>query len=376
MIPFTKPTLTGREDAYISAALHSGHLASDGSFSQQCSEKLQVICQCSVMLTTSCTHSLEMAALLCNICQDDEIIMPSFTFPSTANAFVLRGAKIVFVDIEPDTMNIDTSLIEAAITKKTRAIAPMHYGGVACDMNKIMFLAEKHNLAVVEDAAMGLSAKYQDKPLGSIGDYGCLSFHATKNFTMGEGGALLLRDTAQINRAEIIRQKGADIDSYHRGETDHYCWQMIGSSYAPSELNAACLLPQLEQINDINRQRMASWCYYTQALAQLANNGYIHIPNPPTYARHNAHTFFIKVRDLQQREALTTYLRKRDIYAAAHFQPLHSSPAGKKYGHFHGTDRFTTGESQRILRLPLYYGLTEAESAKVVNSIIAFYTGR
>ena len=324
-------------------------------------------------MTTSCTHATELAAILADIKPGDEIIMPSYTFVSTANAFVLRGGVPVFVDIRPDTMNIDEKQIEAAITEKTKAIVPVHYAGVACEMDTIMDIAKRHNLLVIEDAAQGVMASYKGKALGSIGDYGCYSFHETKNYSMGEGGALLIRDREHVERAEIIREKGTDRSKYFRGQVDKYRWQEFGSSYLPSELNVAYLYAQLEMADQINEARLARWNEYYKLLTPLAQAGRIELPVVPEGCVHNAHMFYIKTADEHERQELINYLKERDILAVYHYVPLHSAPAGIKYGRFNGEDVYTTKESERLLRLPMYYGLTAEETAFVADQVKEFY---
>ena len=325
------------------------------------------------LMTTSCTHATELAAILADIKPGDEIIMPSYTFVSTANAFVLRGGVPVFVDIRPDTMNIDEKQIEAAITEKTKAIVPVHYAGVACEMDTIMDIAKRHNLLVIEDAAQGVMASYKGKALGSIGDYGCYSFHETKNYSMGEGGALLIRDREHVERAEIIREKGTDRSKYFRGQVDKYRWQEFGSSYLPSELNVAYLYAQLEMADQINEARLARWNEYYKLLTPLAQSGKIELPVVPEGCVHNAHMFYIKTADEHERQELINYLKERDILAVYHYVPLHSAPAGIKYGRFNGEDVYTTKESERLLRLPMYYGLTAEETAFVADQVKKFY---
>lgn len=325
------------------------------------------------MLTTSCTHATEMAAILSDIEPDDEVIMPSYTFVSTANAFTLRGARIVFVDIRPDTMNIDEKLIESAITEKTKAIVVVHYAGVSCEMDTIMDIAKRHNLCVIEDAAQGMMSTYKGKPLGTIGDYGCYSFHETKNYSMGEGGALLVKNKNNIQQAEIIREKGTNRSQYFRGEIDKYTWMSTGSSYLPSELNAAYLWAQLEAAQKIYDDRMNSWNSYYALLSDLEKKGYIELPGVPEECKHNAHMFYIKVRDLEERTQLIEYLKRENIYAVFHYIPLHSSPAGKELGQFHGEDKYTTKESERLLRLPLYYGLGGEDIEHIASKIKDFW---
>lgn len=325
-----------------------------------------------VLLTTSCTHALEMAAFLADIEPGDEVIMPSYTFVSTADAFVLRGARIVFVDIRPDTMNIDETKIEAAITEKTKAIVPVHYAGVACAMDEIMELAAKYQLKVIEDAAQGVNAWYKGRALGTIGDFGCYSFHETKNYSMGEGGAILFQDETYRERAEILREKGTNRSKFFRGQVDKYTWVDYGSSYLPSDMNAAYLWAQLEEAENINRKRLEIWNFYHQELASLARQGAVEQPVVPDYAVHNAHMYYLKVKDLETRTRLLAWLKERGILSVFHYVPLHSSTAGIRFGRFHGEDVYTTRESERIFRLPMYYSLTLDEAAAVVKALKEF----
>lgn len=374
MISFNIPPYVGTEERYISEAIASRKICGDGSFTKRCNEKLEELTGTKkALLTTSCTHATEMTALLTDIGPGDEVIMPSFTFVSTADAFVLRGATAVFVDIRPDTMNMDEKLIEAAITPKTKAIVPVHYAGVACEMDTIMDIARRHNLYVIEDAAQGVSSFYKGKALGTIGDYGCFSFHETKNYSMGEGGALLIQDENNIERAEIIREKGTNRSKFFRGQIDKYTWVAAGSSYLPSELNAAYLYAQLEQIDKIFDSRMRVWNRYYEGLKSLAEAGCIELPVIPEGCEHNAHMFYIKAKDLEERTALIAFLKTRGVSAVFHYIPLHSAPAGLKMGRFHGEDRYTTRESERLVRLPLYYGLTDEDVDTVIAAVKAFY---
>ena len=374
MIKFNIPPYTGKEKDYIAEAIASQKICGDGMFTKKCHQWIEDQTKTSkALLTTSCTHALEMPALLTDIKPGDEVIMPAFTFVSTADAFVLRGAKIVFVDIRPDTMNIDENLIEAAITDRTKAIAPVHYAGVACEMDKIMEIARKYNLKVVEDAAQCVLASYKGQALGTIGDYGCFSFHETKNYSMGEGGALLIRDPENTERAEIIREKGTDRSKFLRGQVDKYTWVAAGSSYLPSDMNAAYLYAQLEMAEEINEDRLASWNFYYEQLSGLAEAGKIDLPVVPEGCTHNAHMFYIKCRDIEERTALTSHLKANDIAAVFHYIPLHTAPAGAEYGRFHGEDIYTTKESERLLRLPMYYGLTREDILKVCDTIKEFY---
>ena len=375
MIPFNIPPYVGKELEYVREAMEKNHkICGDGPFTKKCNEWMEKRFNVEkVLLTTSCTHAMEMAAILADIKEGDEVIAPSFTFVSTVNPFVLRGAKIVFVDINPKTMNIDENLIEDAITEKTRAILPVHYAGVACNMDKIMEIAKKYNLIVIEDAAQGVMSEYKGKPLGTIGEYGCFSFHETKNYSMGEGGALLIRDKENIEKAEIIREKGTNRSRFFRGQVDKYTWVDKGSSYLPSELNAAYLCGQLENANLIYNDRMNSWNKYKELLQELADKNIIELQYIPEDCKHNAHMFYIKCKDLDERTKLIDFLKKNDISAVFHYIPLHSAEAGLKFGRFNGEDKYTTRESERLLRLPLYYGLKEKDIEFVVSKIKGFY---
>lgn len=374
MINFNVAPCVGTEINFIKEAIASGKICGDGSFTKKCNGWIENQTKTNkALLTTSCTHALEMAAILCDIKPGDEVIMPSYTFVSTADAFVSRGAKIVFVDIRPDTMNIDESLIEEAITEKTKAIVPVHYAGVGCEMDVITDIAKRHNLKVVEDAAQGVMAYYKDKALGAIGDFGCFSFHETKNYSMGEGGALLVADSADAERAEIIREKGTNRSKFFRGQIDKYTWVDFGSSYLPSDINAAYLWAQLECAEEINNDRLKSWNNYNCALKHLADDGKIELPFVPDYCKHNAHMFYIKAKDLEERTKLIDYLKQNDIAAVFHYIPLHSAPAGQRFGIFFGEDKYTTVESERILRLPMYFGLGEDKVAYIAEKISQFY---
>lgn len=376
MISFNVPPVAGKELIYLEEAIRSKKICGDGAFTKRCSRWLEEQTGSErVLLTTSCTHATELAAILTDIKPGDEVIMPSYTFVSTADAFVLRGAKAVFVDIRPDTMNIDETLIEDAITEKTRAIVPVHYAGVSCEMDTICDIAKRHNLYVIEDAAQGVMATYKSRPLGTIGDYGCYSFHETKNLSMGEGGALLIKDKANILRAEIVREKGTNRSQFFRGEIDKYTWMDAGSSYLPSELNAAYLWAQLEDAQKIYDDRMRSWNLYYEQLKPLADEGRIELPVIPEGCVHNAHMFYIKTRDLKERTDLIFYLKGKQINSVFHYIPLHSSPAGKRLGVFHGEDKYTTRESERLLRLPMYYELGKENIECVTESIKNFYKG-
>lgn len=374
MINFNVPPYTGKEIEYIREAVENQKICGDGPFTKKCSQWIEEktgTTKC--LLTTSCTHATEMAALLLDIKEGDEVIMPSYTFVSTADAFVLRGATVVFVDIRPDTMNIDENLIEDAITERTKAIVPVHYAGVGCEMDKIMQLAAKYNLKVVEDAAQGIMASYKGKPLGTFGEFGCFSFHETKNFSMGEGGALLIRDEKYIENAEIYREKGTDRSKYYRGQVDKYRWQNYGSSYLPSDMNAAYLYAQLQLADEIQKARMDRWKEYWEQLSGLAQEGRIELPHIPEHCEHNAHMFYIKTKDMEERTALIDYLKAKEILSVFHYVPLHSAPAGIKFGRFHGEDRYTTRESERLLRLPMYYRLTADQVEYITEQVKAFY---
>lgn len=374
MINFNEPPFIGKELEYINEAFKSKKVCGDGKFTKLCNKWLEEKTGTTkALLTTSCTSALEMAAMLCDINPGDEVIMPSFTFVSTANAFVLRGAKIVFVDIRPDTMNIDENLIEDAITSKTKAIVPVHYAGVSCEMNKIMELAKKYNLKVVEDAAQGVTSSYHEKALGTIGDYGCYSFHETKNYSMGEGGAILLKDQKDLELAEIIREKGTDRSKFFRGQVDKYTWVNSGSSYLPSDINAACLWAQFENVDEIYNNRMTTWNLYKKGLTDLKNKGLIDLPTIPEGCIHNAHMFYIKVKDLDIRTKFLSYLKENGICAVFHYIPLHSAPAGLKHCRFHGEDKFTTKESERLVRLPLYFGIKHSDVEFIIDKINKFF---
>ena len=374
MINFNVPPFTGKEIEYMKEAIENQKICGDGPFTKKCSEWIERqtgTTKC--LLTTSCTHATELAALLTDIKEGDEVILPSYTFVSTADAFVLRGATAVFVDIRPDTMNINEKLIEDAVTERTRAIAPVHYAGVGCEMDTIMDIANRHNLVVVEDAAQGIMASYRGKALGTFGDFGCFSFHETKNFSMGEGGALLIRDGQYIERAEIFREKGTDRSRFYRGEIDKYRWQDYGSSYLPSDMNAAYLYAQLELADEITGTRVARWNQYRELLQPLADEGKIELPYIPPHCEHNGHMFYIKTKDIEERTRLDAFLKERGVHAVFHYIPLHTAPAGQKYGRFHGEDKYTTKESERLFRLPMFYKLTEDEVTYITEQVKAFY---
>lgn len=374
MISFNVPPVVGNELKYIEQAIGNHKICGDGEFTKKCSAWMEEKTgTAKALLTTSCTHATEMAALLADIQPGDEVVMPSFTFVSTADAFVLRGAKVKFVDIRPDTMNIDETLIEDAITDKTKAIVPVHYAGVGCEMDTIMDIARKHHLLVIEDAAQGVMSSYKGKALGTIGDYGCYSFHETKNYSMGEGGALLIKDPDMIERAEIVREKGTNRSKFFRGQIDKYTWVDAGSSYLPSELNAAYLWAQLEQADMVNDNRLKSWNLYKELLTPIAEKEYITLPYIPEECTHNAHMFYIKTKNLEERSALISYLKENGVLAVFHYIPLHGAPAGQKYGEFIGEDKYTTRESERLVRLPMYYNLREEDITYVAELISRFY---
>ena len=373
MINFNVPPFTGKEFEYMKQAVENQKICGDGPFTRKCSEWIERqtgTARC--LLTTSCTHATELAALLAEIKPGDEVIMPSYTFVSTADAFVLRGATAVFVDIRPDTMNMDERLIEDAVTEHTRAIVQVHYAGVGCEMDAIMDIARRHNLMVVEDA-QGIMASYKGRPLGTFGDFGCFSFHETKNFSMGEGGALLIRDEQYIEAAEIYREKGTDRSKYYRGQVDKYRWQNYGSSYLPSDMNAAYLYAQLEQAEEITQARLNRWKQYQELLSPLAEAGKIELPYVPEHCEHNGHMFYIKTKDMEERTRLINFLAEKDILAVFHYVPLHSAPAGMKFGRFHGEDKYTTKESDRLLRLPMFYTLTADETEYIAEQVKDFY---
>lgn len=375
MINFNVPPFTGKEMEYIKQAVENQKICGDGEFTKKCNawiESKTGTKKC--LLTTSCTHATELAALLAEIKEGDEVIMPSYTFVSTADAFVLRGAKAVFVDIRPDTMNIDETKIEAAITEKTKAIVPVHYAGVSCEMDTIMDIAKRHNLVVIEDAAQGIMSTYKGKALGTIGDYGCFSFHETKNYSMGEGGALLIQDESKIEDAEIMREKGTNRSKFFRGQIDKYTWVNYGSSYLPSDMNAAYLYAQLEMAEEINDARLAIWNRYYEGLKELKDAGKIELPYVPKECVHNAHMFYIKAKDLEERTALISFLKENGILCVFHYIPLHSAPAGLKYGEFRGEDKYTTKESERLARLPLYYGLEMEKVDYIISKVKEFYS--
>ena len=374
MISFNIPPNVGNELDYVKQAIDSHKICGDGQFTKKCNAWMEERFDCQkVLLTTSGTTALDMAALLCDLQPGDEVILPSYTFSSTATAFVLAGAKLVFVDIRPDTMNIDENKIEAAITSRTKVIVAMHYAGVACEMDTIMDIAKRHNLKVVEDAAQAVMSTYKGKALGTIGDFGCYSFHETKNYSMGEGGALLINKPEYNERAEILREKGTNRAKFFRGQVDKYTWVDFGDSYLPSELNAAYLWAQLEQADEINNNRLATWNTYYDALKYLEEMGKLELPHIPAECTHNAHMFYVKLKNLEERTKFIAYLKEHYILSVFHYIPLHSAPAGQKFGHFHSEDVFTTKESERLARLPMYYGLSEGDQGVVIETIKSYF---
>lgn len=374
MISFNIPPFVGTELTYVQQAIDAHKICGDGQFTKKCNQWLEErFCAQKVLLTTSGTTALDMAALLCDLKPGDEVILPSFTFSSTATAFVLAGARLVFVDIRPDTMNIDETKIEAAITEKTRVIVPVHYAGVACEMDTIMEIAKRYDLMVVEDAAQAVMSTYKGKALGTIGDFGCYSFHETKNYSMGEGGALVINNPAYNERAEILREKGTNRSRFFRGQVDKYTWVDFGDSYLPSDMNAAYLWAQLQVADEINHDRLRTWNAYYQAFAPLAEAGKAALPAIPEGCTHNAHMFYLKCKDLEERTRLISYMKSNEIQCVFHYIPLHSAPAGLKYGRFSGKDEFTTKESERLVRLPMYYGLNDELRGKVIRNVKEFY---
>ena len=374
MIPFNVPLVTGTEAEYIRQVLESRKLCGDGPFTRQCSAWLENRFGArKALLTTSGSSALDMAALLCSLEPGDEVILPSYTFPSTANAFVLAGARLVFVDIRPDTMNIDEKKIEAAVTERTRAVCVVHYAGVACEMDAILETARKHGLMVVEDAAQAVMGTYRGQALGTIGDFGCYSFHESKNYSMGEGGAILVNRPESAERAEILREKGTNRTQFYRKQVDKYMWMDYGDSYLPSELNAACLWAQLEKAEEINRDRRRSWDTYYKLFQPLAEAGKLELPSVPEGCVHNAHMFYVKLKDPEERGRFIGYLKERGIGCVFHYVPLHSAPAGRRFGRFSGTDEYTTKESGRLVRLPMYYGLRKEDIREVVRAAEGFF---
>lgn len=378
MIDFNIPPFTGKELDYVKQAIDAHKICGDGQFTRKCSAWLEQRFNAQkVLLTTSGSTALDMAALLCGIERGDEVILPSFTFSSTANSFLLAGAKLVFVDIRPDTMNIDETKIEAAITERTRIIAPVHYAGVACEMDTIMDIARRHGLMVVEDAAQGVMSTYKGRALGTIGDMGCFSFHETKNYSMGEGGALAINDPRYNEAAEILREKGTNRSKFFRGQVDKYTWVDFGDSFLPSDMNAAYLWAQLEMADEINRDRLDTWNAYYVAFKPLAEADRVELPHIPEGCVHNAHMFYLKCRDLEERTRFIACMREKGVQCTFHYVPLHSAPAGLKYGRFNGEDVYTSRESDRLVRLPMYYKLGADRREKVIEAVKSFFeTGR
>lgn len=374
MIDFNKAPYVGTEIEYMRQAAESHKICGDGRFTKQCSRWIEERFQAQkAFLTTSGTTALDMAALLCGLEEGDEVILPSFTFSSTATSAVLCKARLVFVDIRPDTMNIDENRIEEAITDRTKAIFVVHYAGVSCEMDTIMDIAKRHGLLVVEDAAQGIMSTYKGRPLGTIGDFGCYSFHETKNFSMGEGGAILLKHENDNERAEILREKGTNRSRFFRGQVDKYTWVDFGDSYLPSELNAAYLWAQLEKADEITADRLHTWNSYHDAFRELKEQGLVELPFIPEDIVHNAHMYYLKLRDLEQRTDFITYMKEQGVMTPFHYIPLHSAPAGLRFGRFHGEDRWTTKESERLVRLPLYYGMREQDREHVIESVISYF---
>lgn len=375
MVDFNVPPCVGNEIEYVKQAIESHKICGDGQFTKKCHQWMEDRFNAQkVLLTTSGTTALDMAMLLCDLQPGDEVILPSYTFSSTATSAVLAGAKLVFVDVRPDTMNIDENKIEDAITDRTKVIIAMHYAGVACEMDTIMDIAKRHNLIVVEDAAQGVMSKYKGKYLGTIGTFGCYSFHETKNYSMGEGGALVINEPEYNERAEILREKGTNRAKFFRGQVDKYTWVDFGDSYLPSELNAAYLWAQLLNADEINDNRIATWNRYYQGLQTMAKEGKFEIPTVPEECEHNAHMFYLKCKDLKERSEFIKFMKEKELYCVFHYIPLHSAPAGEKFGRFDGEDEFTTKESERLVRLPMYYGLLEDQVDLVVEGIKEFYS--
>jgi len=374
LIEFNVPPFAGREMTYMAEAVASHTICGDGAFTRKCNGWLeQKFGTRKALLTTSGTTALDMAALLCGLEPGDEVILPSYTFSSTATAFVLAGAKLVFVDIRPDTMNLDERKVEDAITERTRVIVPVHYAGIACEMDTLLAIARKYGLKVTEDAAQGVMSRYHGQALGTLGDFGCYSFHETKNFSMGEGGALLIREEEYIERAEILREKGTNRSKFFRGQVDKYTWVDFGDSYLPSELNAAYLWAQLEAAEEMNARRLTAWNRYDAELRPLAEDGLFQVPTVPAGCEHNAHMYYLKCRDLSERTEFIRHMKSRGIQCVFHYVPLHSAPAGRKYGRFHGEDEFTTRESERLVRLPMYDKIAAEDQAAVVKGVRDFF---
>lgn len=374
MINFNIAPFTGKELEYVKQAIDNHKICGDGIFTKKCSAWLEERFHAQkVLLTTSGSTALDMAAMLCDLQPGDEVILPSYTFPSTANAFVLVGAKLVFVDIRPDTMNIDETKIEAAITEKTKVIVPVHYAGVSCEMDAIMDIAKRHHLKVVEDAVQGVMSTYKGRALGTIGDFGCYSFHESKNYSMGEGGALVINDAQYNEAAEVLWEKGTNRSKFFRGQVDKYTWVDFGDSYLPSDMNAAYLWAQLELADEINEDRLATWNKYYEVFKPLQEAGRIALPTVPDECVHNAHMFYIKCRDLEDRTIFISHMKNKDIQCVFHYIPLHSAPAGIKFGRFHGKEQYTTPESERLVRLPIYYHIEHQEAETVIHETLRYF---
>ena len=374
MITFNIAPFVGKEFDYMREAIESHKICGDGAFTKRCNAWLEKRFNAKkIMLTTSGSSALDMAALLCGIKPGDEVILPSFTFSSTANSFVLAGATLVFVDVRPETMNIDETKIEAAITEKTKVICPVHYAGVACEMDTIMAIAKRHNLMVVEDAAQAVMSTYKGRACGTIGDFGCFSFHETKNYSMGEGGAIVINNEDYIEKAEILREKGTNRSQFFRGQVAKYNWVDFGDSFLPSELNAAYLWAQLEVADEINENRLSTWNAYYEAFKPLEDAGIITLPNVPEGCVHNAHMFYLKTKDLETRQAYIQFMKENEILCVFHYVPLHSAPAGLKFGRFVGEDEHTTPDSDRLVRLPMYYNMSCDDLKKVIETTLKFF---
>ena len=374
MINFNIAPFTGKELEYVKQAIDNHKICGGGIFTKKCNAWLEERFHAQkVLLTTSGSTALDMAAMLCDLQPGDEVILPSYTFSSTANAFVLVGAKLVFVDIRPDTMNIDETKIEAAITEKTKVIVPVHYAGVSCEMGAIMDIAKRHHLKVVEDAVQGVMSTYKGRALGTIGDFGCYSFHESKNYSMGEGGALVINDAQYNEAAEVLWEKGTNRSKFFRGQVDKYTWVDFGDSYLPSDMNAAYLWAQLELADEINEDRLATWNKYYEVFKPLQEAGRIALPTVPDECVHNAHMFYIKCRDLEDRTRFISHMKNKDIQCVFHYIPLHSAPAGIKFGRFHGKEQYTTPESERLVRLPIYYHIEHQEAEKVIHETLRYF---
>ena len=374
MMPFNVPPFVGDELKYVEQAIQNHKISGDGVFTKKCNAWFENRFSAQkVLLTTSGTSALDMAMLLCKFKAGDEVILPSYTFSSTATSILVGGGVPVFVDVRPDTMNIDETKIEAAITERTKAVVVVHYAGVACDMDAVTAIAKRHNLKIIEDAAQGVMSTYKGRALGTIGDFGCYSFHETKNYSMGEGGALVINDPAFNERAEILREKGTNRSKFFRGQIDKYTWVDVGDSYLPSEINAAYLWAQLQRADEVNQNRLTTWQFYYDELKPLADAGKLELPTVPPECQHNGHMFWLKLKDLDERTKFIAHMRGNGVACVFHYVPLHSAPAGKKYCRFHGEDRYTTRESERLARLPLYYGLKAQDAAQVVDAVKKFF---